>query len=171
MPPPTPADTIHTQTAHLDLKPQNLFIAEGLRAKVGDFGLAELAGTIGTVELEQLAGWTYEYAAPEQLAKLLPKTLLDAPIVPHGKPADVYAFAMTLFRLYAGGLPWGAAKWHDKFHVAAVVNHAERPAIPDTVPKEIETLIRDCWNGNPTKRPAFNDIAVRLDDFADVKGW
>jgi hypothetical protein len=38
-----------------------------------------------------------------------------------------------------------------------------RPGLPDTVPKALADLIRDCWSTDPNKRPNFETVLLRLD--------
>ena len=79
---------------HRDLKPQNLFLAQQHGAapawKILDFGVSRLAGTTGTLTLDQIVG-TPGYMSPEQAG---------------GREAnhrsDVFSFGAVLYRALTG---------------------------------------------------------------------
>ena len=53
----------------------------------------------------------------------------------------------------------------------AVVDRGERPGnLPGSVPEEIKTLMSECWDGNPRKRPAFENVAKNLGTIAAKPG-
>ena len=42
-----------------------------------------------------------------------------------------------------------------------------RPNIPADCPDEIQSLMEDCWETNPHKRPLFKDVVTRLDEILE----
>ncbi|MCA8926250.1 MAG: serine/threonine protein kinase, partial [Planctomycetes bacterium] len=80
---------------HRDLKPQNLFLDEDGRAKLGDLGLARSSAGSDRMTLTGMAVGTLPYMSPEQLE--------GAPDV--DVRADLYALGATLYTLLAGRPP------------------------------------------------------------------
>ncbi len=81
---------------HRDIKPANIFIYEGRRARLGDFGTARLSAG-GTRALTE-AG-TFGYMAPEQA---------------YGRPrfaSDVFSLCMTGYQMFSGELPSWPFEW------------------------------------------------------------
>ncbi|HPG24975.1 MAG: protein kinase [Spirochaetaceae bacterium] len=81
---------------HRDIKPANIFVYEGGRARLGDFGTARLAPA--TTRLLTEVG-TFGYMAPEQA---------------YGRTrfaSDVFSLALTAYELFAGVLPGWPFEW------------------------------------------------------------
>lgn len=43
-----------------------------------------------------------------------------------------------------------------------VINENYRPKINFPINESLKSLIRQCWNGNPTERPTFDEIFKKL---------
>lgn len=81
---------------HRDIKPANIFLYDGRRARLGDFGTARLS-PVATKMLTE-AG-TFGYMAPEQA---------------YGRPrfaSDVFSLALTAYELFSGKLPGWPFDW------------------------------------------------------------
>jgi predicted Ser/Thr protein kinase len=79
---------------HRDLKPHNVFLAEGDTWKVLDFGVASLGNMTGTLTQGNVVG-TPTYMAPEQAR---------GELVDHR--ADVYALGAIIYRCLVGRVPF-----------------------------------------------------------------
>lgn len=78
---------------HRDIKPSNIFLSKDQRVKIGDFGIAKVAGIDGLTKMGSTMGSPL-YSSPEQL--LGKKT--DA-------RTDVYSLGITFYEMITGTLP------------------------------------------------------------------
>lgn len=85
---------------HSDLKPSNLFVLAGGRAKVLDFGIARAVRgpRDGRFDARELGALTPEYASPEMIAGDQAPDVRD----------DVYGFACLVYELVTGRHPFGS---------------------------------------------------------------
>jgi serine/threonine protein kinase/tetratricopeptide (TPR) repeat protein len=131
---------------HRDLKPANIVVTPKGRAKVLDFGVAQLSGPIADIEqtttqpTSEVAG-TLPYMSPEQVRG----DTLDA-------RTDIYAFGVVLFEMGTGRRPF------DERHTARLTDailHA--PLTPPTqwqprLHPELERITVKCLERDPENR-------------------
>jgi len=138
---------------HRDLKTQNLLVDENWNVKVGDFGLSHMkksgpAGTLGNYGAIGTPLWM----APEVLQNK-----------EYDEKCDVYSFGIVLWELLTQQTPFEEI---DSFSamIDTIVNEQQRPAIPDTCPERLRSLITACWDPEPGNRPSFADIVPQFDE-------
>jgi serine/threonine protein kinase len=128
---------------HRDLKSLNILLDEkGEHAKVCDVGLARfkseqhaLTGAVGT----------FSWMPPEMMKGL-----------PYTEKADVYSFALVMYEMISGKLPFaGLPPQQISLRVAV---YDERPQLPASCPTRWKELIQACWAAEDTSRPSFIDI-------------
>lgn len=138
---------------HRDLKPDNIgFTLEGT-VKIFDFGLARILenATTETDDVYKMSGETgsLRYMAPEVADNL-----------PYNFKSDVYSFGIILWELVAGKKPFDGLN-RDLFY-ERVVHGGERPVIRSKWPKELSTLMAQCWDADIHNRPTFREVAATL---------
>ena len=80
---------------HQDVKPGNILLSKEWDAKVADFGLAKAQSRLRDGDRPLSFGGTLEYCPREQAEGREPERWMD-----------LYAFALTVIEMYAGGRSW-----------------------------------------------------------------
>nr|WP_240942464.1 diguanylate cyclase [Planosporangium thailandense] len=93
---------------HRDVKPQNILLSAGGRARLIDLGMA----TRTSAELSEVVAGTLVYAAPEQAGTL--KRPVDA-------RADLYSLGVVLYECAAGRVPFASADVGELLRLHATV--------------------------------------------------
>lgn len=114
------------------------------RAKVADFGLSQKKQTGGT-------GTPY-WMAPELLRKESSNTAAS----------DVFSFGVILIEMYSRKDPYEGEEPKDVLTQVADKAIQKRPAIPESCPSQIRSLISDCLVDEAENRPTFEEIDTRL---------
>ncbi|KAJ3338579.1 hypothetical protein HDU93_009356 [Gonapodya sp. JEL0774] len=137
---------------HADLKPENALVDDDGTTRVGDFGTSK----INNAPLQETTGnreGTGLYMPPERL-------------VGGGatKEGDVYAFAITVLRIWTLRNPYGELDISALALYYSIVNDNKRPVIQesDGIPLKLQELIRKCWDQEPALRPTFRMQAMNI---------
>ena len=142
---------------HRDIKPQNILVgyeADGLRARVSDFGLAK---KVNPLTLHATAAGTLAFKPPETFAERKGDSCA----------ADVWALGVTLYLLLTDQLPfnvdpdlgWGNRQAFEKeFQPPSYWN-------PDVDPA-LEQIVLRCMEKRPSKR-----FATAHDLLAALESW
>ncbi|KAL3910117.1 MAG: hypothetical protein SGILL_007816, partial [Bacillariaceae sp.] len=133
------------QVIHGDLKASNILVDDRFRAKVSDFGLTQKQrlGAAGTPY------WT----APEVILGQTSNTA----------ESDVYAFGIILYELYSRKHPYEGEQFETVLREVCDPEINKRPTLPEgSCPVEIQAMMADCLDTDPTKRPTFEELDLRL---------
>jgi eukaryotic-like serine/threonine-protein kinase len=138
---------------HRDLKPSNVFLAKvsggNTMVKLLDFGLAKLqpqalAGDAGASVAKSTIAGTPDYIAPEQaLGKGVSKL------------SDLYSFGVMLYEVLKGEKLF-SARFMSLDPIHDLIDHhlhSSPPKLGEAFPEELERLVAELLEKDPTKRP------------------
>ncbi|CAK9265718.1 unnamed protein product [Sphagnum jensenii] len=125
-------------------------------AKVADFGLAKMKNTSTVLGLETPDVGTTQWMAPEAPSS-------DAMGSPSDRfypmKLDVYSFGIICYEILSREDPFNEVY---RRQLRRYVQAGNRPQLPDEIPRRLDILIKDCWDGNPLDRPDFAAICTEL---------
>ncbi|KAM4099360.1 hypothetical protein ACJW30_07G152800 [Castanea mollissima] len=139
---------------HTDLKAANLLMDVIEDVQVADFGVARVKTQSGVMTAET---GTYQWMTPEVLEHK-----------PYNHKADVFSFAIVLWELLTGKLPY---EYLTPLQAAVgVVQKGLRPIIPKHTHPKLAELLEKCWRQDPALRPDFSEIIEILQQTAKEVG-
>jgi serine/threonine protein kinase len=133
---------------HRDLKLENVLLDEKLEPRVCDFGFSKVVDMTRARQQSMICG-TGRFMAPELHEER-----------PFDFKVDVYAYAMVMFEVLTGIIPFENVTNEAK--MGEQVMDGIRPAFPETLPAPFQELISNYWHGNPDWRPEFNEVVLEL---------
>jgi serine/threonine protein kinase/tetratricopeptide (TPR) repeat protein len=126
---------------HRDVKPANIILLEGNRAKITDFGIAKIAsGAANLTSTGQFLG-TPNYMAPEQIK--------GAPV--DGR-TDIFALGICLYECLTRRKPFGGDSLTS---ISYKIVHEPFPPLHEInpqIPEGYEEVVANCLQKDPTKR-------------------
>jgi len=136
---------------HRDLKPQNILIDRSRAGvpKICDFGLSRMYDSIQNRKTK--VGGTAAYLAPE---------VIGQNHVNVATPVDVFAFAVTFWWMLHRADPY--PNLSEPQILMGVYQQGLRPTVSSNCPKNIRSLIEDCWIEDPMARPTMGTVLERL---------
>jgi serine/threonine protein kinase len=153
--------------AHMDLKPQNMFL-KGSQVKIGDFGFAmKSAGKtklpITTIRYESLSSRSYQ--APEILRKSVNRfqTIRDTSL--DMKAVDVWALGVTFYVVLTGREPWKGGLYSQD-EVTSFLQRLDEKGLedvyiplPGSVDQGLADLIQHMLQPDPFYRYTIGQVA------------
>lgn len=141
---------------HRDLAARNILVFSKNKVKISDFGLSRALGvgkdyyqTNFNVNLKLPIAW----CAPECISYLK-----------FTSASDVWAYGVTLWEMFSYGFqPWAALTGHQILEAIDEPNF-QRLEQPECCPKEYFSLMQQCWQHEPSKRPKFSELINLLPD-------
>jgi tRNA A-37 threonylcarbamoyl transferase component Bud32 len=177
--------SLNPPVIHRDLKPQNILLDKSMDVKICDFGVSKYCDNTVITGVQY---GTIEYTCPEILQIDYND---DTSIVCYDQMCDVYSFAIIMWELFFKTKPYHPFNNKKTYRINLVtmgnrVLQGMRPEIPFSFDNDQEMLqwynlshknsndfnadsirayfdiCKDCWNGDPHRRPNFNTIYDRL---------
>ena len=152
---------------HGNLNPCNILLRarnsqEGyFQAKVVGFGLSSVnsgdsktSPTSNPISEEINPSIWY---APEVLTELEEQTRNVSTSCKYSEKADAYSFGMICFELLTGKVPFEDNHFQGD-RTNQNIKAGERPLFPYHSPKYLVSLIKKCWQNDPSQRPSFSSI-------------
>ncbi len=137
---------------HRDVKPQNILVgyeADGLRARIGDFGLAK---KVNPLTLLATAAGTLAFKPPEAFEQAKGDSCA----------ADVWALGTTLYLLLTDTLPYQVDPELGWSNTQAFETDLTRPSdFNIDVDKKLESIVLKCLQRKPSAR--YSDAKTLLD--------
>jgi WD40 repeat protein len=150
---------------HRDVKPENIFLSSGGRAKLLDFGIAKLTAPRAIEGTRNLLDTTL---TPEGLGTQ-PGAMLGTPgyMSPEqvrGEPVDartdIFSLGTVLYEMLAGAPAFPAKSLIESGHA---ILESEPPPLPESVPPSVDLLVRRCLEKDPARRfQSAADLAFDL---------
>jgi hypothetical protein len=150
---------------HRDVKPENVFLTSGGRAKLLDFGIAKLTAPRAIEGTRNLLDTTL---TPEGLGTR-PGAVLGTPgyMSPEqvrGEPVDartdIFSLGTLLYEMLGGAPAFPAKSLIESGHA---ILESEPPPLPDSVPASVDLLVRRCLEKEPARRfQSAADLAFDL---------
>ncbi|RZF41523.1 hypothetical protein LSTR_LSTR000237 [Laodelphax striatellus] len=141
---------------HRDLAARNVLVGDGTIVKIADFGLARL---IKEDEYEARVGARFpiKWTAPEA-----------ANYSKFSIKSDVWSFGILLTELVTyGRIPYPGMTNAEVLHQ---VEHGYRMPCPPCCPTALYDIMLECWHKDPMKRPTFETLQWKLEDFFTLEG-
>lgn len=138
---------------HRDLKSMNIVLDRVLNAKICDFGLTQAMGPDKThISVKDgQGGGSPRYMAPETYDSKNQIT----------EKVDVWALGCVLVEIYGGPLPYSDCNSVEQV-VVKIIIHKEAPEIPDSVPLEVQKILKDTLLFEPAQRSRAEDVLTAL---------
>ncbi len=138
-------DRLHNnkpQIIHQDIKPANILIDNNGNYTITDFGISSRSSGPANSYYDEYNSGTLAYMAPERFGDDL-KPMAES---------DIWAFGATLCEILTGQMPFGEDGGLKQ------KNDKQATDVLNDVPTPFKSLIRDCLNLNPDKRPTARKI-------------
>ncbi|XP_060752006.1 tyrosine-protein kinase transmembrane receptor ROR2 isoform X2 [Tachysurus vachellii] len=143
---------------HKDLAARNILVCDKLNVKILDLGLFREVYSADYYKLMGNSPFPIRWMSPEAL--IYGKFSTDS---------DIWSYGVVLWEIFSYGLqPYCGYSNQD---VIEMVRNRQVLSCPDDCPSWIYTLMLECWNEFPARRPRFKDIHARLRTWESLSNY
>jgi serine/threonine protein kinase/tetratricopeptide (TPR) repeat protein len=136
---------------HRDIKAENIMVSAKGQAKVMDFGLAKLKGSLKLTRSSSTVG-TLAYMAPEQIQG----GEVDA-------RSDIFSFGVVLYEMLTGRTPFRGE--HEAAMMYSILNEEPEPlekTLPDAPPELLHVMNRALEKNPDDRYQSIHEMAIDL---------
>uniref|UniRef100_A0A8D3BZN4 receptor protein-tyrosine kinase n=1 Tax=Scophthalmus maximus TaxID=52904 RepID=A0A8D3BZN4_SCOMX len=135
---------------HRDVAARNVLLTCRREAKICDFGLARDIMNDSNYVVKGNARLPVKWMAPESIFDCV-----------YTVQSDVWSYGILLWEIFSlGKSPYPCMAVDSRFY--KMVKRGYQMSQPDFAPPEIYTIMKMCWNLEPTERPTFSKISQMI---------
>ncbi|KAL4631354.1 macrophage colony-stimulating factor 1 receptor isoform X1 [Arapaima gigas] len=136
---------------HRDVAARNVLLTDGRIAKICDFGLARDIMNDSNYVVKGNARLPVKWMAPESIFDCV-----------YTVQSDVWSYGILLWEIFSlGKSPYPSILVDSKFY--KMIKCGYQMSRPDFAPPEMYTIMKMCWNLEPTERPTFGKISQLIE--------
>ncbi|KAF7702314.1 macrophage colony-stimulating factor 1 receptor isoform X2 [Silurus meridionalis] len=136
---------------HRDVAARNVLLTDGGVAKICDFGLARDIMNDSNYVVKGNARLPVKWMAPESIFECV-----------YTVQSDVWSYGILLWEIFSlGKSPYPNMLVDSKFY--KMIKCGYQMSRPDFAPPEMYTIMKNCWNLEPTERPTFSKIVQLIE--------
>uniref|UniRef100_A0A8C6NXN1 receptor protein-tyrosine kinase n=1 Tax=Nothobranchius furzeri TaxID=105023 RepID=A0A8C6NXN1_NOTFU len=136
---------------HRDVAARNVLLTSQREAKICDFGLARDIMNDSNYVVKGNARLPVKWMAPESIFDCI-----------YTVQSDVWSYGILLWEIFSlGQSPYPSMAVDTRFY--KMIKHGYQMSQPGFASLEMYTIMRMCWNLEPTKRPTFQKISQMIE--------
>ncbi|XP_072251920.1 macrophage colony-stimulating factor 1 receptor 1-like isoform X2 [Leuresthes tenuis] len=136
---------------HRDVAARNVLLTNHREAKICDFGLARDIMNDSNYVVKGNARLPVKWMAPESIFDCV-----------YTVQSDVWSYGILLWEIFSlGKSPYPSMAVDSRFY--KMVKRGYQMTHPDFAPPEMYTIMKMCWNLEPTERPTFSKISQMIE--------
>lgn len=139
---------------HHDIKPANIMLDQDGKAKIGDFGIAQIVNSGNAITAEALAWVSPHYVSPE---KILYGT--------EDFRGDIYSLGATFYHLATGKTPHDAENLDELLRLRVNEMPPNPSLLREEIPAALGKLILSMLAIDPAERPGYTEILTTLNRY------